>query len=210
MRAEILNWNDDGQSEKGENHMLKELVYSCRTYRRFDEDVRMTEEELRELVDLGRMTAFSANSQSLKFAIYHTREDAARIYPSLIWAAALKDWDGPVEGERPAAYIVILSDLTMGPKRAIESGITAQTMMLGAVEKGYGGCMLGSVQRAKLAETLGIDQERYSIELVLVLGKPKEEVKVVPVGENGDTTYYRDENQVHYVPKRSLEDVLYS
>ena len=98
----------------------------------------------------------------------------------------------------------------MGPKRAIESGITAQTMMLGAVEKGYGGCMLGSVQRAKLAETLGIDQERYSIELVLALGKPKEEVKVVPVGENGDITYYRDENQVHYVPKRSLEDVLYS
>ena len=68
MRAEILKRNDDGQSEKGENHMLKELVYSCRTYRRFDEDVRMTEEELRELVDLGRMTAFSANSQSFKAA----------------------------------------------------------------------------------------------------------------------------------------------
>lgn len=189
--------------------MLKDLVYSCRTYRRFYEDVRITEEELKELVDLGRMTAFSANSQSMKFAIYHTNEDAEKIFPTLIWAAALTDWDGPVEGERPAAYIVILSDLSMGPKRAIEAGITAQTMMLGAVEKGYGGCMLGSVQRAKLAEALGIDQERYSIELVLALGKPKEEVKVVPAGENGDTKYYRDENQVHYVPKRSLEDVLY-
>lgn len=189
--------------------MLKDLVYTCRTYRRFYEDVRITEEELKDLVNLGRMTAFSGNFQTMKFAIYHTRENGEKIFPNLIWAAALPEWDGPVEGERPSAYILILSDLTMGPKRAIEAGITAQTMMLGAVEKGYGGCMLGSVQRAKLAEALGIDQERYAIELVLALGKPKEEVKVVPVGEDGDTKYYRDENQVHYVPKKRLEDVLY-
>lgn len=189
--------------------MLKELIYSCRTYRRFYEDIRISGEELMDLVDLGRMTAFSANAQSMKFAIYHTREDADKIFQNLIWAAALSDWDGPAEGERPSAYIVILSDLTMGPKRAIESGITAQTMMLGAVEMGYGGCMLGSIQRAKLVEALGIDQERYSIELVLALGKPKEEVRTVPVGEDGSTTYYRDENQVHYVPKRRLEDVLF-
>lgn len=188
--------------------MLKDLVYSCRTYRRFYEDVKMTEDELKELVDLARMTAFSANNQNLKYAVYHTQEDADKIYPNLIWAAALKEWDGPKEGERPAAYIVILSDLTMGPKRAIEAGITAQTMMLGAVEKDYGGCILGSIHRVALAEALGINTEKYAIELVLALGKPKEEVKVVPV-KDGDTTYYRDENQVHYVPKRDLEDVLY-
>ena len=81
-------------------------------------------------------------------------------------------------------------------------------MMLGAAEKGYGGCMLANVQRSNLAEALGIDSSRYSIDLVLALGKPKEEVVIVPVGEDGSIKYYRDKNQVHYVPKRTLEDIL--
>ena len=82
--------------------------------------------------------------------------------------------------------------------------------MLGAVEKGYGGCILANVKRGRLAELLGIDTEKYSIDLVLALGKPKEEVVVVPVKEDGDIRYYRDENQVHYVPKRTLEDIILS
>ena len=68
--------------------------------------------------------------------------------------------------------------------------------------------MLANVKRDALAEALGIDAERYVIRLVLALGKPKEEVKVVPVGDSGDVKYYRDENQVHYVPKRGLEEIL--
>ena len=89
-----------------------------------------------------------------------------------------------------------------------DDGITAQTMMLGAVEKGYGGCMFGSVDRSKLLELLGLSPEKYSVDLVLALGKPMEEVRIVPVPENGDVRYYRDENQVHYVPKRELEDIV--
>lgn len=189
--------------------MLKDLVYACRTYRRFYEEVRIPEKELLELVDMARMTAFSANFQTLKYAVFHTQEDAEKIFKSLSWAASLPDWGGPEPGERPSAYIIILSDLSLGVKRLIESGIAAQTIMLGAVERGYGGCMLGSVQRENLAKDLGIDRERYAIELVLALGKPKEQVVVVPVGADGSLKYYRDENNVHYVPKRSLEDVLF-
>ena len=98
----------------------------------------------------------------------------------------------------------------MGKNKLVDTGIVAQTMMLGAVEKGYGGCMLANIQRSRLAENFGIDKERYMIQLVLALGKPKEEVKVVPVREDGKVTYYRDENQVHYVPKRALKDVMLS
>ena len=68
--------------------------------------------------------------------------------------------------------------------------------------------MLANVRREELSEKLGIDSRRYTIHLVLALGKPKEEVKVVPINETGDVKYYRDENQVHYVPKRTLEDIL--
>ena len=81
-------------------------------------------------------------------------------------------------------------------------------MMLGAVEMGYGGCMLANIRRPKLAESLHIDTERFTIELVLALGKPKETVKIVDIPENGSVKYYRDQDQVHYVPKRHLEDIL--
>ena len=80
--------------------------------------------------------------------------------------------------------------------------------MLSAVEKGYGGCMIGSCKRTEILEAFGLDPQQFALGLVLALGKPKEEVHIVPVGENGSTAYYRDENQVHYVPKRALEDIL--
>lgn len=188
--------------------MMKELVYGCRTYRRFYEEVQLSEEELRGLVDLARMTASTANSQALKYKIVNDPEKNKQVFDTLGWAAALSDWDGPVPGERPAAYIVILCDNTLGKNKQWDEGIAAQTMMLGAVEKGYGGCILGNVKRSRLAESLGIDTERYSISLVLALGKPKETVKVVQMPKDGNVTYYRDESGVHYVPKRSLEEVL--
>lgn len=188
--------------------MLKDIVYRCRSYRRFYEEVRISEEELKKLVDLARMTASTANSQALKFRLVNTPQENALVYPTLAWAGALPDWDGPQEGERPAAYIIIAEDSTLGKNKLTDVGITAQTMMLGAVEMGYGGCMLANVRRSQLAQALNIDSQRYTIQLVLALGRPKEEVKVVPVGEDGAVKYYRDENQVHYVPKRSLEDVL--
>lgn len=189
--------------------MLKELVYQCRTFRRFYEDVKLSKEELLELVDMARMTASTANSQALKFAVYHEEEDNEKIFETLNWAGALPEWDGPEKGERPSAYIIVLEDLALGKNKLVDVGITSQTMALGAVEMGYGCCMLMSLQRRKLAENLEIDTEKYAIQLVLALGKPKEEVKVVPAGADGNMKYYRDENQVHYVPKRSLDQVLY-
>ncbi|RLC39426.1 MAG: nitroreductase, partial [Candidatus Coatesbacteria bacterium] len=44
--------------------------------------------------------------------------------------------------------------------------------------------------------------------LVLALGKPAERVVIEPVGEDGDTKYYRDEEGVHHVPKRSLDEII--
>lgn len=188
--------------------MLKDLVAKSRSYRRFYENESISMETLTELADLARLAPSAANAQALKFKLCSDPATNAKVFESLSWAGALPDWDGPEEGERPAAYIIILCDLALGKNKLYDDGITAQTMMLGAVEKGYGGCIFGNVRRSLLAESLQIDPSRYAIDLVLALGKPKEEVVVVPVKEDGDVRYYRDEKQVHYVPKRELAEIL--
>ena len=188
--------------------MLKDLVKQCRSYRRFYQDTAIPYNELADMVDTARLAASASNAQALKFKILCTPEECADIFPYIAWAGALKDWDGPEEGERPSAYIVIACDLAIGKNKQWDDGITAQTIMLAAVEKGYGGCMMLSFERTALCRILNLDLERAFPELVLALGKPKEQVEIVPVGEDGSTTYYRDENQVHYVPKRQLKDVL--
>ena len=188
--------------------MLKDLLKKSRSIRRFYEDDPVPEEMIRDWVDNVRYTPSTANGQTLKFRICTSQEDREKIFPNLKWAGALPDWDGPEEGERPSAYIIVLCDNTLGKNKQTDVGITSQTMMLGAVEMGYGGCMLGNVRRTELAKHLSIDSERFTIELVLALGKPKETVKIVDIPENGSVKYYRDQDQVHYVPKRHLEDVL--
>lgn len=186
---------------------LKELVAKNRSYRRFYEEP-ISEETLKELVALARITPSAANAQALKYRLVYTKEENEKVFQTLRWAGALLDWDGPKEGERPSAYIVILCDQTLGKNKMTDDGIAAQTILLGAVEKGLGGCMLGNVKREELAEALGIDRERFVIDLVLALGKPKETVVLVDLPESGDTRYYRDDAKVHYVPKRSLEELI--
>lgn len=188
--------------------MLKELVYKNRSYRRFYEEERVDYETLAELVDLARNTASTVNLQALKFKIVCESSENQKVFDTLSWAGMLKDWPGPAEGERPAAYIIIMCDLSIASNLKYDEGIAAQTILLGAVEKGLGGCMLGSIKREQLAESFNIDLEKYSIDLVLAIGKPKETVKLVELPENKSTAYYRDKNGVHYVPKRSLEDIM--
>ncbi len=188
--------------------MLKDLVAVNRSYRRFYQNEKISRETLRELVDLARMTGSAGNHQPLKYCLAVDEELCKRIYPTLLWARDLPDWDGPEEGERPSAYIIILCDQTIGKNRMWDEGIVAQTIMLGAAEKGLGGCMIGSLNRQELAKALELDTDRYAVSLVLALGKPKEKVVVVPAGQDGSVKYYRDENQTHYVPKRSLEEIL--
>lgn len=188
--------------------MLKDLVLKNRSYRRFYGDYKIDRQELVDLVELARNTGYAANAQALKFMVISDEEQSKKVFETLVWAAALKDWNGPVEEERPTGYIIILCDKTIGTNKQTDVGITAQTMMLGATEKGLGGCMIGNINRPLLHSNLGIDKERYSIELCLALGKPKEEVHIVDVDESGSVNYYRDENGVHYVPKRKLQDIL--
>lgn len=187
--------------------MLRDLVAKSRSYRRFDESVPVSLEVLRDLVELARLSPSAANLQPLKFKLFNAVADREKIFPWLAWAGALPDWPGPAEGERPTAYIMILGDTEVSKSFAVDQGIMAQSMMLGAADQGFGGCMLGAINRKKLREVLEIP-ERYEILLVLALGKPAEAVVIDDLAAGGSTNYWRDEEDVHHVPKRTLNELI--
>ena len=187
--------------------MIENLIRKNRTCRRFHEDVRVDAKTLKDLVNLARLSASGGNMQPLKFMLSSEKEENARIFPSLAWAAYLKDWGGPAEGERPAAYIIVLCDTRIRKSADCDAGIACQSILLGAVEKGLSGCILGSIKRDPLRQTLQIP-EHLEIALVVALGKPRETVKIESVGPGGDIKYWRDEHGVHHVPKRALEEII--
>ncbi len=187
--------------------MMKDLVQKSRTVRRFYQDAPVDMETLRGLVDLARLAPSGSNLQPLKYYLSNQPEKNAIIFQNLAWAGYLKDWPGPQEGERPSAYIIVLGDSTINKTFGCDHGIAAQTIMLGANEQGLGGCIIGSINRAELAAALHIPPQ-FEILLVLALGKPKETVHIEPIGPDGSVKYWRDEQQVHHVPKRTLEDII--
>ncbi len=187
--------------------MIKELVTKSRSYRRFYQEFGVDRQTLVDLVDLARLSPSGRNAQPLKFILSHEKEKNAVIFKHLGWAGYLKDWGGPVEGERPSAYILILGDKEISPTFGVDHGIAAQSILLGAVERGLGGCIIATIQRVGLQQALAIP-EQYEILLALALGKPREIVVLDPVGSDGDIKYWREPDGTHHVPKRSLEELI--
>lgn len=185
---------------------FSDLVLKSRSYRRFHQQHDVSLETLKELTKLARISASGANRQALKFNLVSGEEDCSRIFPHTIWAGYLKDWEGPEQGEQPSAYIIILGDTDVSSSFGVDHGIAAQNILLGATEIGLGGCMIGSIRRDGLRKELAIPP-RYEILLILAMGKPKEIVQLDNVQDN-DIRYWRDDEGIHHVPKRSIDDLI--
>lgn len=185
---------------------LQELLLRNRSYRRFDQHHFISQEILLELIGLARLAPSARNMQPLRYVLVNDAEVNSRLFPCLAWAGYLKDWSGPGEGECPSAYIVVTRDTTLGENIFCDDGLAIQTILLGAVEQGLGGCIIGAVNRKKVAELLSLD-DKYEILYVLALGKPVETV-VLEEMEEGRVQYWRDENGHHHVPKRPLEELI--
>lgn len=186
--------------------MLNDLVLKNRSYRRFDGKTAVSLKTLEQLVELARICPSSRNQQALKFMAINKPDQCEKLFPCLAWAGYLKDWNGPVPAERPTAYIVILGDTQVGSKFEIDLGICAQTILIGAVEKELGGCMIATIKRDQLRILFSIPPY-LEILLVLAIGKPVEKVVIEPV-KDGNIRYWRDQNQIHHLPKRSLQEIL--
>ncbi len=186
--------------------MLYDLIRKTRSFRRFKEDAAIDIETLRDLVDLARLGGSAANRQPLQYVIVNGPVTNAKIFSHLGWAGYLMDWPGPREGERPAAYIVCLLDTRVSHKADCDLGIATQNLLLGGAEKGLGGCRIESLSPG-LRDELGLDDHLQVLQ-VIALGKPAETVMLEALKPEGDIKYWRDDDGVHHVPKRGLDEII--
>lgn len=187
--------------------MLNELVLKNRSYRKFKADQPVSTDSLKSLIDLARITPSSKNLQPLRYLLLNTKADTDFVFERLKWAWYLKDWNGPTEQERPPAYIIMCLDKNIHDKAMIDAGIASQTILLGAVEKGLGGCIIRTANRYEIHKHFGLS-ENLEIVLVIALGAPAQEVQLTEVDETGNIEYFEDDKLVHYVPKRSLKEII--
>lgn len=190
--------------------MFKDLVTKNRSYRGYDEARKVTKEELREFVDCARFAPSSVNGQPFRYYLAWEKEKVDLIQSMTKWARALPDMNLPHEGMCPTGFIVICQDTNIGPNLARyqkDVGIVAQTMLLAATEIGLGGCMIGNFQAKEVKEKLELSDNLEPM-LIVAFGKPAEKVVLVEINEGESTKYYRDEKDIHYVPKRKLDDII--
>nr|WP_319544134.1 nitroreductase family protein [uncultured Pseudodesulfovibrio sp.] len=186
---------------------FRELMIRNRTRRIFDESSPVTIDVLIELIDLTRFMPSGMNMQPLKYVAVTEKAYCDALFPLLGWAGYLKDWKGPAEGQRPTGYIIILLDKNVADDPGCDHGIASQSIMLGAVEKGLGGCIIGTINRKKLSRMLDLS-ENFDILLVLALGVPAQDVVVESLPSDGSIQYWSGDDGRHHVPKRGLDDLL--
>ena len=190
--------------------MLRDLVVENRSYRSFNENFPISRELLLEWVDNARLVPSAVNAQPLKYRLVDTKEGVEKVLPHTAWAGALKDIKLPPDGHHPAAFVVICHDTTVRENpdsSATDVGIAAMTLLLSATEAGYGGCMIGAFNRDRVGEVLRIP-EKYVPVLLVALGVPDETVIISEPGPDGSVVYFRDDHNLHFVPKRKLDDIL--
>ena len=191
--------------------MLRDLILRNRSTRKYYQEVAVSRQTLTELIDLARLSASGGNRQPLKYYLSYDPEKNGIIFPHIGLRGNSKDVSGnPPEGERPSAYIIILNDTGLGPPGVmkVDHAIAAQSILLGATEKGLGGCIVGRINRKELQKALNLP-DRYEILLVLTIGKPKETFVIEVLEPNTkEFSGWWDKQGIRHIPKRRLEDII--
>lgn len=187
------------------NPSLTKLLEKNRSYRGYDNSFVVRPDQLRSIVGVNTKIPSARNSQLLRFRIV-THKEADKVLPHIRLGGALKELKLPFEGTEPRAFIVVCST-TPTPDHYvyIDLGISSQSMLLRAVEMGLGGICIGAFDHQAVKESLALPYEPL---LVIAIGKPNEQIKLVEISESENHNYWRDQEGVHYVPKVALEEII--
>ena len=163
----------------------------------------MHRRQLDAMIAVNTKVASSVNLQRLRFRPVVKGPEADQVNKHIRMGRGLPHLQLPFPGTEPEAFIVVCSTVPENPGIDIDLGISLQSMLLKAVEMGLGGLIIRNFDREPVREALGLPFEPIA---VLAVGKPAEQIELVPVHEGDDLGYYRREG-IHYVPKLTAEDL---
>lgn len=184
---------------------LKTLITNSRTTRRFQKDFIVSLEDLKELVELGRIASSAKNMQPIRYILVTNKDDVLTLARNSTWAGALPKWDQS-EDERPSAFMLMLNDKNLEGFGMFDAGISLTAISIGANAKGLSICPLASTDKEVCKKLFDIPAH-LEILIAIAVGKGTEEIKLTQV-KNGDINYFRDEKQTHFVPKRDLDEII--
>ena len=182
---------------------LSRLLLKNRSHRGFDVSFHVREDQLRRIIEVNTRIPSARNAQVLRFRPV-LGDEAAKLLPLIRLGAALPELHLPAEGSEPNAFIVICSTVAEDKWVDIDLGISAQSMLLQAVEIGLNGICIGAFDKAKVAQALGLELEPL---LIIAIGRGTDRIELVEISANESHTYYR-ENGIHYVPKVCSEELI--
>ena len=173
------------------------LAEKTRSYRRFQENRQIPLELLKNLVRDAGLAPCASNLQQLRFSIVTDKSERENLFAGIGWAAFIKDWKGPVVGERPSAYIVVHAPVEKKFFTGIDVGIAVSYVVLSASASGIGSCILLNYNKNSVNEIIPVSD--YTPEILIALGYPGE---TVVLEKNSDVLHYWHDNEdKHHVPK---------
>ncbi|WP_022820004.1 nitroreductase family protein [Fusobacterium russii] len=190
--------------------MVFDLIKKSRTHRHFT-DEPVTEETVLKILNAARYSSSAKNRQILRYAYTIDDEKCQQIFKNVSLGGALKKEEKPTIDERPRAFIAIVTDDCIQEDSSslfFNMGIASQNIVLMANDSGLSSCIVMAYNKKEVDKILNLP-ENYSSKILILLGRGKEEVKVIDIHSNEDTKYYR-ENLTHCVPKIVLEDLIVS
>ena len=167
---------------------LASLLIKNRSTRGYDASYMVRVDQLRRIVGVNCKVASARNRQILRFRLV-TADEAQKVLPFIRMGAGLKELQLPIEGTEPNAFIVVCSTIEPRNSTFVDLGISAQSMLLQAVEMGLNGLCVMDFDADRLVDSL---QLPYKPLLVIAVGKSAERIKLVDINEGDDHSYYRE------------------
>ena len=184
---------------------LDSLLLRNRSCRGYDSNYIVSKEELLKIVEVNTKIASARNQQVLRFRLVYGTE-AKEVTKAIKLGGALPELNLPLPGTEPNAYIIICTEEPKGKWVDIDMGISAQSMLLKAVDLGLNGICIAAFNKEKISALVNGGRQMEPL-LILAIGKSIERFQLLPIGEDDEHNYFR-KNGVHFVPKVRIEDLL--
>lgn len=190
--------------------MLIDILKNTRSIRLFDYNIKVPISVLKKAIAASVFAPTIYNLQPLKYRIVSDAITCEKIFNMVSWGKRLKNWEGPKMHERPSAYIVIINDTNIVKdynRVWLDVGSATQIIRMVLTKKGYGSCILGSFDIERLKGLLGLNKNFIPM-IIVAVGKAVEKCITESIEISNSTAYYNDSDNIHHVPKRTLEEIL--